>query len=505
MAPWKIRFEMDPSASWIWNTADAHNNFPSQECYSFKTTIQGVRGKKVYVYYNIDNNGSAFLNGIKLDRVYQPGVTGRYVRLQNDAIPGNILNITEVEVFDKQGKSLANGKTVTMSSKFKADEFPADRLVNGIFNDFAATNPENSPWMQIDLGQPADIARIKVTNRFDEWRDRLIGTKVMILDASEKVVFTSAPLNNAYQQEIVIPTKVIGDGTSHFEGDLLTGCNDLEVQARNEAGNIDNPAGVILTAIGEDGSILAHTDSSWTWSTCGDPKTSACGSGQSLACEDISGNYKVLDNNGNQLQNTSGSVYLDVKTCKGTLNINGSSTEIYATSSNTFKLVAGAGFYADECVFSDNEKMKWKGSGHTWVRIPKPDVPKTVAPVVKHGNNGTVSCNEYCAGTWDTGHKGMCVSAKDTNTDKSIDCTVKRGLNSKEVTCMCEPEPDMSKYVMKRGNNGTVSCDTYCAGDWSGGPKGLCFDAVDTSNNQSIGCSAPRGLGPDITCMCGTI
>jgi rhamnogalacturonan endolyase len=62
------------------------------------------------------------------------------------------------------------------------------------------------------------------------------------------------------------------------------------------------------------------------------------------------------------------------------------------------------------------------------------------ANITKHGNNGTVSCQAFCTGPWDSGPKGGCVKAYDTNGKRYIDCNSVRGLGA-EVTCECLPAP----------------------------------------------------------------
>lgn len=59
----------------------------------------------------------------------------------------------------------------------------------------------------------------------------------------------------------------------------------------------------------------------------------------------------------------------------------------------------------------------------------------------------------------------------------------------------------------KHGNNGTVSCNTYCGGNsWPGG-VGACDVAVRTDTNTRIGCSVTPGLlpnGKELACTCKT-
>jgi hypothetical protein len=59
--------------------------------------------------------------------------------------------------------------------------------------------------------------------------------------------------------------------------------------------------------------------------------------------------------------------------------------------------------------------------------------------------------------------------------------------------------------VMKQGNNGSVSCQTFCTGAWSGGPKGNCVKAYDTKGKHFIDCGAVRGVdGAGVVCECAS-
>jgi hypothetical protein len=119
----------------------------------------------------------------------------------------------------------------------------------------------------------------------------------------------------------------------------------------------------------------------------------------------------------------------------------------------------------------------------------------------KNGNNGTVSCNTYCAGAGWPGGTGVAASARREDTKQQVSVAEVPGLlpNAKQLTCSC--------YVpfVKHGNNGTVSCDTYCAGaGWPGG-EGGCVNAVRQDTHESLACDAAPGLLPqaaELTCTC---
>jgi hypothetical protein len=120
---------------------------------------------------------------------------------------------------------------------------------------------------------------------------------------------------------------------------------------------------------------------------------------------------------------------------------------------------------------------------------------------VKTGNDGSVSGDQYCAGSWAGGPFGKCISVLDTATNKIIPCSSIRGKTTpgSQVTITC------ANNKIKTGNDGSVSGDQYCAGDWAGGPFGKCILALDTATNKIIPCSTRRGPttpGSQVTITC---
>ena len=117
---------------------------------------------------------------------------------------------------------------------------------------------------------------------------------------------------------------------------------------------------------------------------------------------------------------------------------------------------------------------------------------------------------------------------------KEISCSAARGSDSKlGVNCYCQAPGELGSWhhaavwarcagmpcapgtrkraafpllraaVRKVGNNGAVSCDTYCKGAWTGVRYGTCAAGVDAKTGQDIGCSKARGPnGYEQTCYC---
>lgn len=125
---------------------------------------------------------------------------------------------------------------------------------------------------------------------------------------------------------------------------------------------------------------------------------------------------------------------------------------------------------------------------------------------VKNENNGTVSCNTFCASQ--NGHQpvwgnqvGYCRSATNEYTGESDSCRSVPGLipQGRQLTCVCNDD-----VIIKHGNNGTASCDAFCQGYQWGNASGRCVAGWNTRRNKPVPCSATTGDlgGPELTCTC---
>ena len=71
--------------------------------------------------------------------------------------------------------------------------------------------------------------------------------------------------------------------------------------------------------------------------------------------------------------------------------------------------------------------------------------------------------------------------------------------------CLCPiPATGAAPNKVKNGNNGAVSCDTFCKGKWGGFQcPGGCTSALDTATGKVAGCKDVRGVGTkQVTCCC---
>ena len=123
------------------------------------------------------------------------------------------------------------------------------------------------------------------------------------------------------------------------------------------------------------------------------------------------------------------------------------------------------------------------------------------------GNNGTVSGSTYCAGAWEGtgGNNNMvCVGGMNATTGAAVPCDAVAGLGTRLAYDCRPPNPGSSNYKY-RGNNGTVSGSTYCAGAWegTGGNKNMvCVGGMNAATGATVPCDAVAGLGTRLAYDC---
>ena len=158
--------------------------------------------------YSISSSGKKCI----VDEIYDDsdsgGGAGRYVRIiQTEATDPNatrddgttagnvddtnrILNIAEIEVFDKNNTNLSYQKGVTGSSEYPAPHLWVN-LTDGNKTNFAHTLGRietEYDSMTIDLGGETEISKIVITNRTDCCKNRIVSAKIEILDDANNIV-----------------------------------------------------------------------------------------------------------------------------------------------------------------------------------------------------------------------------------------------------------------------------------------------------------------------------
>ncbi|MBK7074908.1 MAG: hypothetical protein IPH44_21675 [Myxococcales bacterium] len=144
-------------------------------------------------------------------------------------------------------------------------------------------------------------------------------------------------------------------------------------------------------------------------------------------------------------------------------------------------------------------------------------VPAPVLPAgarAKAGNNGSVSCGDYCRNKQaDWGRYGECVTpggavSAGPLTGGAIGCD--RTSPGSDVTCFCRgpggPLPPVVPPTIVKNATGRVTCDRVCrnmGGDW--GPYGRCVQGEVVSGEYKgwiVGCDEESGAGSVVGCRC---
>jgi V8-like Glu-specific endopeptidase len=151
----------------------------------------------------------------------------------------------------------------------------------------------------------------------------------------------------------------------------------------------------------------------------------------------------------------------------------------------------GLGREASESDFESHVGHINNGASYGFLKA----VSLPIASFTKNGNNGTVSCNQFCGGRDWAGGVGSCVRAHAPSLG-TISCSSSPGeLHGEQLTCEC-----LQDGFSKPGNNGTVSCQQFCLGDiW--GEVGNCLAAYETDTGRSLSCETSSGRPQD--CSCG--
>ena len=123
-------------------------------------------------------------------------VSARYVRVERPSAnyPDNIINLGEIEVFDKAGTNIALNATVTGGPGVHGAG-PLPNLTDGNRSNFAHTSGNGPSFLEVDLGAEKDITKIIIVNRLNCCKDRLEGAEVILKDSTGDAVQT-LPLEN---------------------------------------------------------------------------------------------------------------------------------------------------------------------------------------------------------------------------------------------------------------------------------------------------------------------
>jgi hypothetical protein len=144
--------------------------------------------------------------------------SAQYVKIARPTgtYPGNIINLAEIEVFDKAGTNIALNATVTGGPGVHSDG-PWANLTDGDYANFAHTLNDGIAFMTIDLGAVKEIAKVVITNRNPSGGSgRLNDAKLILLDASQVNVITTEAIDTeklkiTYDFNVATPAWVYAD------------------------------------------------------------------------------------------------------------------------------------------------------------------------------------------------------------------------------------------------------------------------------------------------------
>jgi hypothetical protein len=147
--------------------------------------------------------------------VFKP-VRGRFVRIERMSWPEagpltGFINILEFTAYDKDNKPYA--VTPSLTPQFRDDpvnfgpQFLSDLSITN--NKVAQTKADGSAYVQLDLGEMKDIYRITFENdRRPCCSGRIVGTRAIILDSSEKTVWSSEVISEEQETYLYkLPSK----------------------------------------------------------------------------------------------------------------------------------------------------------------------------------------------------------------------------------------------------------------------------------------------------------
>lgn len=144
--------------------------------------------------------------------------SAQYVKVERPTgtYPANIVNLGEIEVFDKAGTNIALNAVTTGGPGVHGDG-PFANLTDGDYANFAHTTGDGIAFMTIDLGAVKEIAKIVITNRNPSGGSgRLNDAKLILLDASQVNVITTEAIDTeklkiTYDFNVATPAWVYAD------------------------------------------------------------------------------------------------------------------------------------------------------------------------------------------------------------------------------------------------------------------------------------------------------
>ena len=143
--------------------------------------------------------------------------SAQYVKVERptDTYPGNIVNLAEIEVFDKAGINIALNAAVT-GGPWNHPSGPWANLTDGDYSNYAHTKDDGVGFLQVNLGAVKEIAKVVITNRNPSGGGgRLNDAKLILLDSSNRLfttpVIDTEKLKITYDFNATTPAWVYAD------------------------------------------------------------------------------------------------------------------------------------------------------------------------------------------------------------------------------------------------------------------------------------------------------
>lgn len=135
-------------------------------------------------------------------------VNGRFVILERTANSGfgNQLTVREIRAFDANNNIIIP-KSIDAGSRNPDGRNPPSRAIDGVLGHAAQTNWStniNDHWFKLDLGADREIKAVYVYNRTDCCRNRMLNTRLKIIDESGLDRYISATIVDNASVEVDI-------------------------------------------------------------------------------------------------------------------------------------------------------------------------------------------------------------------------------------------------------------------------------------------------------------
>ena len=93
------------------------------------------------------------------------------------------------ETFRQNEIEIQTYRVPSQLSDYKKEKYLASDDNYGNIGTFSITNNEKTPWWKLGYSKYVSIKGIKVYNRYDGWKERLINSIVLFLDVNYQIVW----------------------------------------------------------------------------------------------------------------------------------------------------------------------------------------------------------------------------------------------------------------------------------------------------------------------------